>query len=264
MSRFDPNNKLFPKRRFSQNFLKHKGMLRRIVECAGVDNKTVLEIGAGKGGLTRELAERAFKVYSVEIDNDLAAVLKALSLPNVIVVHHDFLTLDPGEFKPDVIVGNIPFSITTQILEKLVEKKNTFDRAVLTIQKEYGDRLLAHANEAAYGSISIFLQYHFRVEKGFIIPARFFTPAPRVNSMVVILHKQDAPFALANEDRFFKFVQGIFCYRRKSMKNALKYLLRAVPTGVDEALLRKRPQELTVHDFHDLFAHPSLQLLINP
>jgi 16S rRNA (adenine1518-N6/adenine1519-N6)-dimethyltransferase len=245
--------KLYPKKRFSQNFLKHKGMLRRIVECAGVDNKTVLEIGAGKGGLTRELAERALKVYSVEIDNDLAAVLRSLSLPKVVVVHRDFLTLDLAEFKPDVIIGNIPYSITTQILEKLVEQKNRFDRAVLTIQKEYGDRLLAHANKAAYGSISIFLQYHFRVEKGFVIPARFFTPVPRVNSMVVVLHKQDAPFALASEDRFFKFVQGIFCYRRKSMKNALKYLLGTVPTGVDEALLRKRPQELTIHDFHGLF-----------
>ena len=239
-------------------------MLRRIVERAHVDGQTVLEIGAGKGGLTRELAEKALKVYSVEIDNDLVAVLKALSLPNVVVVHRDFLTLDPGEFKPDIIVGNIPFSITTQILEKLVEKKNAFDRAVLTIQKEYGERLLAHANEAAYGSISIFLQYHFRVEKGFIIPARFFTPVPKVNSMVVILHKQDAPFALANEDRFFRFVQGLFCYRRKSLKNGLKFLLRTVPDGLDEALLRKRPQELTVHDFHGLFTHPSLQLLTNP
>ena len=246
-------SKIFPKRRFSQNFLKHKGMLRRIAECADVSNKIVLEIGAGKGALTRELAMGATRVYSVEIDDDLVKTLSELSLENMTIIHRDFLALDLNEYKPDVIVGNIPYSITTQILEKLVAQKKTFERAVLTIQKEYGDRILAHAGNAAYGSVSVFLQYHFKVEKAFIIPARFFTPVPRVNSMVVILHRQNPPFALANETSFFKFVQRIFCYRRKSLKNALKHVIGAVPVGIDEAVLQKRPQELTIQDFHDLF-----------
>jgi len=247
--------KLYPKRRFSQNFLKHENSLRRIVEFAQIDNETVLEIGAGKGSLTKRIAEKAKRVFAIEIDQDLVAILADLGIPNVTVIKDDFLKIDLKEFEQPVIIGNIPYSITTQILKRLVEQRNAFKKSVLTIQKEYGDRILAKPGDVQYGFISLYVNYYFHAMKGFVIPARFFSPKPKVDSVTIVLEKKEpAPF-LDNERAFFDFVQGIFRYRRKSVKNSVRHFTGRLPRDIDEQVLRKRPQELSLEDFNELYQH---------
>lgn len=242
-----------PKRRFGQNFLKNRNFVKKIVDFSKIENEIVVEIGAGKGALTKEIAEKAKKVFAVEIDKELVEILRSLIIPNSIIINCDFLKIDLKDFEQPVIVGNIPYSITTSILETLVKQKNYFKRAVLTVQKEYGERILAQAGESVYGALSLYVNYYFLVKKGFLIPARFFSPKPEVGSMVISLQKKEPPFFLQDEDTFFDFIRGVFRYRRKFLKNAIVYHLHKLPQGIDEALLKKRPQELTIDDYRYLY-----------
>jgi 16S rRNA (adenine1518-N6/adenine1519-N6)-dimethyltransferase len=228
-------------------------LAQKIVDFARIKDETVLEIGAGKGILTKQIARQAKKVFAVEIDNRLATTLERLELPNVVIIENNFLKLTLSNFGNPVLVGNIPYSITTPILEKLVEERDYFTRAVLTVQKEYGERILAHSGTHAYGALTLYIGYYFSTKKGFIIPARFFSPRPQVSSIVISLVQRPAPFTVTNENKFFDFVQGIFRYRRKSLKNALMHHMDSVPEGIDADLLMKRPENLTLEDFYHLY-----------
>lgn len=243
------------KKRFSQNFMKGKRFVKKIIDCADIVNETVVEIGAGKGILTKLISAYAKIVYAIELDRGLISTLKELDLSNVEIVNKDFLKLDLREYGKPVVVGNIPYSITTQILDKLAQQKGAFKWAVLTIQKEYGARLLAKTGSAKYGPVTLFTGYHFQVKKQFAIPARFFSPQPKVSSMVVRLTSRVKPFRLKDEKVFFEMIRGIFCYRRKYMKNALMNYLHDVPQGLDNTLLQKRPSELTLRDYYTVYCN---------
>lgn len=243
------------KKRFSQNFMKGKRIVKKIVDCAGIVNETVVEIGAGKGVLTKLISAYAKIVYAVELDRGLISTLKELGLNNVKILNKDFLKLDLREYGKPVVVGNIPYSITTQILDKLAQQKGAFKWAVLTIQKEYGARLFAKTGSAEYGPVTLFTGYHFQVKKQFAVPARFFSPQPKVSSVVVRLTSRVKPFRLKDEKAFFEMIRGIFCYRRKYMKNALMNYLHDVPQGLDNTLLQKRPSELTLRDYYTVYSN---------
>ncbi|GAI11020.1 unnamed protein product, partial [marine sediment metagenome] len=123
------------------------------------------EIGSGKGILTRQIAQGAKKVFAIEIDKKLAQVLKRMNLPNIIIINNDFLKLDLKNYQNPVIVGNIPYSITTHIFKKLIEQRDCFKKAVLTIQKEYGQRILAKVNSRQYGMITLYVNYYYQINK---------------------------------------------------------------------------------------------------
>jgi 16S rRNA (adenine1518-N6/adenine1519-N6)-dimethyltransferase len=241
------------RKRLGQHFLNSKNIVKKITVFARVKNEVVLEIGSGKGMLTRELAKMAEKIYAVELDKRFVARLKKINQPNVVIINDDFLKLDLSTFENPVVVGNIPYSITTHILESLITQKKYLKRAVLTIQREYGDRLCAKVNSNNYGSITLYVNYHYKVKKGFVIPARFFSPRPKVSSTIISLNKRESPFILQDEEDFFKFIQGIFRYRRKSLKNAIRYYLQLIPKDIDEQLFRKRPANLTLNDYYLLY-----------
>jgi 16S rRNA (adenine1518-N6/adenine1519-N6)-dimethyltransferase len=241
------------RKRFSQNFLNSGGVVKKICEFAGVENEIVLEVGAGKGMLTRELARRAAKVYAVELDRTLAENLADLGYANVEVVNADFLNTELNKFGCAVVIGNLPYAITAKIIEVLARQKQYFDRAVLTVQREYAQKMLARPGQTGYDPMSIFVNYHFLAKKGFTIPAHYFSPRPNVNSMVVILGKKPTEFTLENEEGFFDFIKGIFRYRRKQMKNAIQNYLDMVPDNIDRDILTKRPDDLTARDFYKLY-----------
>lgn len=243
------------KKRFSQNFMKGKRIVKKIIDCADIVNETVVEIGAGKGILTKLISAYAKIVYAIELDRGLISTLKELNLNNVKIVNKDFLKLDLREYGKPVVVGNIPYSITTQILDKLAQQREAFKWAVLTIQKEYGARLLAKTGSAEYGPVTLFTGYHFQVKKQFAVPARFFSPQPKVSSVVVRLASRVKPFRLKDEKVFFEMIRGIFCYRRKYLKNALMNYLHDVPRGLDITLLQKRPSELTLRDYYTVYCN---------
>jgi len=241
------------KKRLGQHFLNSIYIAKKIVHFADVEGETVIEIGAGKGMLTRELAKKARTVYAIEIDPECAIILKEKILNNVEVINTDFLELNLKEYAGSVIVGNIPFSITTKIIEKLVKDREYFQRAFLTIQKEYGERLLAQPGSTGYSSITCYVNYYFNVFKGFVIPPRFFSPAPKVSSIVIGLIHREPPFLLDDEIEFFNFIKGIFRYRRKILKNALINYFGSLPVESFHPILYKRPEQLHLNDFFNLY-----------
>ena len=241
------------RRRYGQHFLNSRRTAQRIVEFAHVDRENVCEIGAGKGILPEHLARRAYTVYAVEIDPDLVARLRVKSADNVEIIHNDFLKVSLANFGESVVVGNIPYSITTDILEKLIEQKQYIRRAVLMIQKEYGDRLRAPVGSSCYGALTLYVNYFFTVTKGFMVPSRCFTPKPKVNSVVLSFEKKKSEFTIQDEARFFNFVRALFRYRRKSLKNALLQVMETVPLPIRKTIGNKRPQDATLNELHTLY-----------
>ena len=236
-----------------QHFLNSTRVAERIARAAAVDGEIVVEIGPGKGILTRQLALFARKVIAVEIDSRLAEALRDLSMPNVDVLHLDFLKFDLDRLRDVVIVGNIPYSISTSIIEKLIGNKAVVKKALLTVQKEYGAKMTAPHGSRAYGYLSMYANYHFEIRRLFSIPARYFSPSPKVSSVVVALLPKKGVFEDNDEEELFRFVSGVYRYRRKSLKNAIMSHLNRLPGGIDKSLLSKRPNELTVSEFYTIY-----------
>jgi 16S rRNA (adenine1518-N6/adenine1519-N6)-dimethyltransferase len=146
-------------------------------------------------------------------------------------------------------VGNIPYNITSAILEKLIADKRRLKKVVLCVQKEYGDKLMAHIGDADYGNVTLYVNYHFHVRKEFSVPARFFSPRPKVSSVVVTLMPKAAELDEVQEKDLFRFIAGVFRYRRKSVKNAVINYAEKLPQYLDDGILRRRPQHLSFDDF---------------
>lgn len=248
-----PTHSFRHKKRFGQHFLNSPRFAAKIVDFAEVDGEVVLEIGSGKGILTKSIAERAEKVFAVEIDRKLVERLRKINIAHVHIINEDFLKLDLQRFSLPVIIGNIPYSITRLIIEKLIKERHHFKRAVLTVQKEYGQRLCASVGTRHYDAVTLLVNYCFHVHKGLAIPARFFSPQPQVSSVVISLTQKRSVLGIDDEDQFFGFIKGIFRYRRKSLRNALIHHLHRVPYGIDGEILQKRPAMLTFNDFKHLY-----------
>ncbi len=236
-----------------QHFLNSTRVAERIARAAEVEGELVVEIGPGKGILTRQLAILAKKVIAVEIDGRLARLLETSRIPRVDVLHLDFLKVDLRDFGHAVVVGNIPYGISSLIIEKLTGAKDSVKKALLTVQKEYGSRIVATLGHRGYGHLSIYANYHFEIRRLFSISARYFSPSPKVSSVVVALKPKKGVFDRINEEEFFKFISGVFRYRRKSLKNAILKHLQWLPDGADQNLLAKRPQELSINDFYRIY-----------
>jgi len=241
------------KRRFGQHFLNSRCIAQRIVDCARITGESVIEIGAGKGIMTRLIAARADNITAIEIDAALAARLRKEKIPNTVVLQKDFLAVSLKKFHNIIVIGNIPYAISTAILHKLVSERESIKRTVLTVQKEFAQRLVAEKGTTQYGVLTLYVGCYFDVTKEFAIQARFFTPAPKVNSIVVILEKKK-PSITVDEERFFVFVNGIFRYRRKSLKNAIEHSMHYVPHGIEKKILVKRPADLSLADYYTLYS----------
>lgn len=224
---------LRPRPSRGQNFLIDGNILRKVIEAAELrPEEGVLEIGPGLGALTRELARRARKVLAVEIDPGLYAALveeTVADLPNVRVLHADFLELDlpaivPAELGPGKhpVVANIPYSITSPVLVRLLEHHALFDRIVLMVQKEVADRLTARPGTPDYGALTLFVQLYAEARRIATVPATAFFPPPAVDSAIVRLDVLPAPrFPDVPPERFLAVVQAAFRQRRKTLANAL-------------------------------------------
>jgi 16S rRNA (adenine1518-N6/adenine1519-N6)-dimethyltransferase len=248
---------LSKRRILGQHFLNSTKFAKRIAHAAGIENRLVIEIGSGKGILTRQLAELAERVIAVEIDSQLAHYLDNLGIPHVDVQNRDFLNIDLTAFDNSILVGNIPYNITSAILRKLIENKSHFEKAVLTVQKEYGDKMMASLGSRDYGYLRIYVNYHFELRKEFVIPARYFSPKPKVSSVVLTLQPKQGSLDGKYEARFFEFVSGVFRYRRKVLRNAILSHLRWLPQSVNDDLLEYHLQDLSIDDFLRVYQHIS-------
>ncbi|ADU50210.1 dimethyladenosine transferase [Thermaerobacter marianensis DSM 12885] len=227
-----------PSRRLGQNFLVDDHWAERIVGAVepGPDD-VVLEVGPGLGALTERLVRRAGRVVAVEVDRRLAEALRQrlACVDNFQLVVADVLQVDladlvarhlapvGGDDMPAVkLASNLPYAITSPFLVRWLGSSVRWERAVLTLQAEVVDRLVAAPGTAAYGALTVFVAYHARVERLGIVPAGAFWPRPEVDSAVVRLwpHPQP-PVAVADPDALFALVRAAFSQRRKRLANAL-------------------------------------------
>ncbi|HET9100889.1 MAG TPA: 16S rRNA (adenine(1518)-N(6)/adenine(1519)-N(6))-dimethyltransferase RsmA [Acidobacteriaceae bacterium] len=224
------------KPKLGQNFLTDPSARQRIVEALGdISSVTVLEIGPGRGALTDLLAPRAQSLIAVELDRALAPRLteRWKSASHVAVLQADILELDLADARrrtgtagdaPMVVVGNLPYYITSDILLHLFAHAASISRAVVMVQEEVADRLAARAGTSAYGVLSATAQMHGRVEKLFTLPPEAFTPAPSVSSAVVCLDMRPRFEELQVERKaFLRFLQLCFQQKRKTLVNNLKH-----------------------------------------
>ena len=222
-----------------QNFLIDPEVPRRIAEASGADAGCgVLEIGPGIGPLTAELAQRAGKVVAVELDRALLPVLAETMAPypNVEIVPGDVLKLDLAALAAEkfsgltpLVCANLPYNITSPVLESLVETP-CFTAFTVMIQREVARRLCAPQGSSDGSSFSLFLQYHMEVEPLFDVPPEKFLPSPTVTSAVIRCVRRERPAVdVEDEAFFFKVLRGGFLLRRKTLANSLSAALPNLP-----------------------------------
>lgn len=230
----------------------------------------MLEIGPGIGPLTAELAQRAGKVVAVELDRALLPVLAETMAPypNVEVVPGDVLKLDLTAIAAEkfqgltpIVCANLPYNVTSPILEKLVESP-CFTAFTVMIQREVARRLCAPQGSSEGGSFSLFLQYYMKPELLFDVPPEKFLPAPKVTSAVIRCVRRERPAVdVADEGFFFKVMRGGFLLRRKTLANSLSAALPGIPKeSIQQAITDMglpaavRGEQLTLEDFAALSA----------
>ena len=228
----------FSRKRFGQNFLESPWADKVVAAIAPAATDTFLEIGPGRGALTRPLAARAGRVIAFEIDRDLAADMAAEPPPNVTVVPGDFLDvsaerlehvtgdwrLATGDSRRLRVAGNLPYNVASPIMFKLVELYAAglpVTDATLMLQREVADRLIAAPGSKDYGVLSILIGHSASVERILALPPGAFRPVPKVRSALVRLrfHPPDPP--VRDAALFAGMVQAIFTRRRKTLANAL-------------------------------------------
>ncbi len=221
-----------------QHWLRDRGVLAHIADCADISkNDTVLEIGPGLGTLTSELLRRAGKVIAVEFDSELARKLPA-QFPgkNLEVINQDILKFNlenlPAGYK---VVANVPYYITSKIVQMLMTADNKPSITVLLVQKEVAERLAARPGQMSILAVSA--QVFAAVSLGDMVPASLFTPPPKVDSQVVVLQtRQDSFFADINEADFFRVVKAGFSAKRKKMRSSLSGGLKLSKSKTEEIL----------------------------
>jgi 16S rRNA (adenine1518-N6/adenine1519-N6)-dimethyltransferase len=248
--KMDENNFGF-KKKFGQNFIIDENIINGIVNKAEIDDETlVLEIGPGAGSLTNGIAKKAKNVLCYEIDTTLENILKdnLASYNNIEIIFKDFLTVNVLEdikkydYKKLYVVANLPYYITTPIIIKLIEDKIMPDKIVVMVQKEVGDRFKAAPGTKDYSSLSVYLNYYYKIAKLMDISRNVFMPKPNVDSIVVEFSKKDNNIELKDKDLFFKLVKDSFVQKRKTLRNNLKnYNLDKI-----EEILKKHNFDLSV------------------
>ncbi len=230
-----PNGKFFRRhgirlrKELGQHFLLDRDVSEGILLAADLDAKdTVVEIGAGVGNLTTELALRAGAVYAVEYDEALVRLLRRTTSnhKNVVVVHCDALKYHPERIQgaPKVkVVGNLPYSISKPLILRFLEWREQVVFMVLMVQDEVADRLAASPGTKAYGTLTIAVQLYMNVEKIASVPKHAFFPEPEVDSAIVKLVPYPKPAVEMDDPAFyFSLVKAAFAHRRKTLWNNLK------------------------------------------
>lgn len=228
-----------PRKRFGQHWLKSEAILQQIIEAADLDpSDRVLEIGPGQGVLTRRLLPAVAALVAVEIDRDLCRKLvqQLGKIDNFLLLEADFLGLDLARAlipfsrfqSPRKVVANIPYNITAPILKSLLgtiaHPHTAYERIVLLVQKEVGDRLTALPRSKAYGALSVRIQYLAQTEVICPVPASAFLPPPAVESAVVRLIPRLYPQPARNPQFLDRLIKLGFANRRKMLRNNLKSL----------------------------------------
>ncbi len=249
-----------PKKSLGQHWLKDPEILADIAEAAELTgDDVVLEIGPGLGTLTSRLLARANSVTAVEFDADLARKLPG-QFPGkkLTVVNQDILQFDLNQLPKNYkVVANVPYYITSKIVEKLMTAENKPSIAVLLVQKEVAERIAAEAGNMSVLSVSV--QIFAEAELDIEVSRQFFTPSPKVDSQVVVLRTRDNPLIASEDQRdFFRIVKAGFSAKRKKLRSSLSGGL-GIDKSVAEELLKNagispdaRAEDLAIEDWKKL------------
>lgn len=218
------------KKKFGQNFLVDKNIVNKIVNDIDIKpNSLVIEIGCGSGNLTKVLCEKFDKVLGYEIDLEVKDHLfdNLKDYSNYEIIFGDFLErdiLDDIKFDYDnlYVVANLPYYITTPIIEKITLSELDPELIRVMVQKEVGDRFTASVGTREYSSLSVFLDYNYIVKKNFIVNRNSFYPRPNVDSLIVSFYKRDNKLLVDDIDLFYRLVRDSFKFKRKNLRNNLK------------------------------------------
>ena len=221
------------KKKYGQNFLKNKNIINKIASVANVSsNSLIIEVGPGSGNLTVPLAElyKDSNVLAYEVDDRLEHILfnKIKDYNNIHVLFNDFLKANiindvmKYNYNNLYFVSNVPYYITTPILFKLIDSNLVFEKIVMMVQKEVGDRFCSGVSKKEYGALTVILNYYFNIKKEFVVDRNQFYPRPNVDSVVVSFTNRKDKEKLINPDFFLKIVHDSFQYKRKTLRNNLK------------------------------------------
>lgn len=271
-----------PKKRLGQIFLVDKNVQKKIISaCELKPTDNVLEIGSGRAELTRLICDKVGGVYALEIDPYLCDILKdnLKGYSNVKIINQDILKFNLkryfGKLKDKInpvrntshpenkisngikVIGNVPYYITTPIIEHLLTYKDMIDTIFITVQKEFAKRITSKPHSKSYGSFSCFAQYYSKAKVLFFIKKTSFSPKTRVDSAFLRLDiNQQPPLNLKDERLFFKIIRASFNKRRKTLKNSLKGVISQEKLrlffnreGINSNI---RPEDLTLEDFANL------------
>ena len=256
-----------PKKSLGQHFLKDPLVVERILATADFEKRsTVLEVGAGLGALTFPLAPLVQKVIAVEKDGALAeklsAGLRRERVGNVTLIHEDILKLDMARLSDEKIevIGNIPYNISSPLIEKLIHSREHISRAILTLQHELAARLTASPGNKQYGALTVLIQYHAHLSPLLEVPRQAFYPMPKVSSTVVqFAFSRPFPRRVDPEDFFRKVVRAAFAHRRKTLLNSLRgtfptWNVQSLLNAMEQCAIdpQRRAETLGMDDFINL------------
>ncbi|MFA5388937.1 MAG: 16S rRNA (adenine(1518)-N(6)/adenine(1519)-N(6))-dimethyltransferase RsmA, partial [Candidatus Omnitrophota bacterium] len=258
-----------PSKRLGQNFLIDRNIKDKIIGAAGLRKEdTVLEIGPGLGALTEGLVEKAGKVIAVEKDKRLSDFLLNNMGSNADIISADILDYDfagtehcsvPAKF---IVVGNLPYSISSPILNKLIDNRSFISAAYVTVQLEFGERVVASAGTKDYGSLSCYARFYGKPEILFKIPRGAFFPVPDVDSCLLkIVFEQNIDSSI-DQGLLFRIIRSSFEKRRKTILNSLassglfkskeEAFSRLSETGISPT---RRPETISLEEFITLSRH---------
>ena len=258
-------------KRLGQNYLIDANAIARIVAaCELTGQETVLEIGAGLGALTAPLAQQSKHVVTYEIDRGIGSVLtqRLASVANVTIRLQDITEASWDEWtrQPVVVVGAIPYHITSGILVMLCEQHSVIQRAVLVLQEEVAKRIVAPAGTKTYGRLSVLMRYYWQIVRQVRVPRHVFFPQPEVDSICLVLAPapQRVILHVENELLFFNVVKAAFAQRRKTLINSLSESPLKITRSQATAWLTQLKIPLTVRgEVLDIPAFAQLSNLMN-
>ncbi len=215
------------KKKLGQNFLIDNFVINKIGESinASIDD-LIIEIGPGKGALTKVLKKKESNLVCIELDKDLIPILKTLEDNKTTIINEDILKVDLNSiinkytYNKLFIVGNLPYYITTPIIKHIIDSNIDADELLFMVQNEVADRFTSKPGNKEYGSITLYLKYYFNIDKLFIVNRSSFNPVPKVESAIIRftkrLNKPDIDTC-----KYFKLISDSFKYKRKTLKNNL-------------------------------------------
>lgn len=259
-----------PSKALGQNFLHDRKIVRRIVSVAGIDSSTnVLEIGPGLGILTSELIDSGANVVAVELDQRLAARLQDYFGDAARIVTGDILNVDLADVIPEapyVVVANLPYSIATAAIQRMLESETPPSRMIIMVQREVAERMAARPPEMSILAVAV--QFFAKARIQFRIGSGAFIPRPRVESAVVRLDLHDEPpLPRPHHPRFFRLLRAGFAQRRKRLDNSIASALKLPKSDVANELTNagiepsRRAETLDIPEWISVYQH--VKVLLN-